>query len=171
MDDKKQYCVHCGAENNINDKKCCKCHKKINPKSNLVEYMKKSAKDKTEDKILDIIKDFIKSHLYGTVLTCSIILTVTSAVVVNSQNNYIEKVSTKPEIIKTSSYAGEGLNSEEIVRKYVEAIRTNDLDTANNLCLENFYPEVREEIVKYAQDNNLVNQYDAPITKHDLLFN
>ncbi len=171
MQDKKQYCVHCGAENNIEDKKCCKCKKTIKPKSNLLEYMKENAKDKAEDKVMSIIKDYIKSHLYGTILICSIIATVTSAVIVNNEDNYIQKVTEKPNLSSVNTYEGEGLTASEVVRKYTEAIRLKDYNIAKNLWLENFYLEIKEEIIQYAENNNLVNTYDKPITNHDLYAN
>ena len=171
MENKKQYCVHCGAENKLEDKKCCKCKKTIKPKSNLLEYIKGTAKDKVEDNIISAIKDYIKAHLYGTVLVCSIIVTVTSAVIVNTEDNYIQKVTEKPSLASTNTYTGEGLSYNEIVKKYTEAIRLKDYDTAQNLWLENYYPEIKEEIIQYAKDNNLINIYDKPITNHDLYAN
>lgn len=171
MEAKKQYCVHCGAENKLEDKKCCKCKKTIKPKSNLIEYMKKTAKDKAEENIISIITDYIKSHLYGTILTCSIIVTLSSAVVVNTENNYIQKVREMPNLSSTNTYAGEGLTASEVVKKYVESVRLKDLDTAKNLWLENFYPNIKEEIIQYGKDNNLIHTYDKPLTLHDLYAN
>lgn len=103
MKKKKIYCVYCGEKNNIDDLKCKKCNKKLNPKEHLfrdylIDHIKDDLKGKTQDKILSIIKNFIISHLYGSVLTATLIFTIVTSVVVGikENNNEIIKVTERP---------------------------------------------------------------------------
>lgn len=95
---KNIYCIYCKTKNNKTLKKCSKCHKKLNPKENLLlDYMKNHIKDdlkgKTKDTVVDIIKNFIISHLYGTFFAASLIFSLTSSIV-NAEN--YEKIYYKP---------------------------------------------------------------------------
>lgn len=102
---KNIYCVYCGEKNNIQDLKCKKCKKKLNPKQHeFLDYIKDHIKDdlkgKVQDKVISIIKNFIISHLYGTVLTATLIFTIVSGIVTTvNENKNIEKVTQKPSIL------------------------------------------------------------------------
>lgn len=99
-----EYCIYCGTKNKIENKKCTKCHKKLNPKDRpLLEYLKSKIKDdlkgNVEDNIIDIITKYIKTHLYGFIMTCSIIITTTCVITNVVEDNYIEKVTEKPSLV------------------------------------------------------------------------
>ena len=102
-----EYCIYCGTKNKIEDKKCIKCHKKLNPKDRpLLEYIKSKIKDTVkgniEDNIIDIITKYIKTHLYGFIMTCSIIITTTCIITNVVEDNYIEKVTEKPSLVMST---------------------------------------------------------------------
>lgn len=103
-----EYCVFCGTKNKIENKKCIKCQKKLNPKDRpLLDYMKSKIKDNLkgniEDNIIDIITKYIKSHLYGFIMTCSIIITSTCIITNVVENNYIENVIEKPLLVLSTT--------------------------------------------------------------------
>lgn len=88
MREEVKYCIYCGAENDAGGDACQSCGKTLSPKENLfVEYLIRKTKDKLKDEatgtVLDAIKNYLLSHLYGTVVTVSI-LAVTVATVVGS---------------------------------------------------------------------------------------
>lgn len=150
MEKNKVYCVFCGTKNNFDQVRCTKCHKKLNPKERpLLDYLKSKISDKymsdVEDTIYSILIHYIKSHLYGVVVTCSIVVSAFS-VVVNADFNRLEKVDEKPTVVNRISYAGKGLNSLEVAEKYIEALQSSDMLTVKNLQLETFHPEVLAEI-------------------------
>lgn len=91
------YCTYCGTENKKTEIKCCKCNKELLAKDNLaVDHLKKKAIGKVQDDLLSGFLSFIKSHLYGTVLTFSVIISATIIAIVNMSNSY-EIVTEKPE--------------------------------------------------------------------------
>lgn len=97
----KIYCVFCGTENEIENKKCKKCKKELNPTENLwkdyfVNHIKDELKDKTEDKLSSIITNYITSHLYGIVFSIMFVATAVTGVVSINKNNYIEEVDKNP---------------------------------------------------------------------------
>ncbi len=74
------YCTYCGAENPKKSINCSKCNKKLLAKDNL----------------LSTFLNFIKSHLYGSILTFSVVISATTIAVVNMTTNY-EIVTERPE--------------------------------------------------------------------------
>ncbi len=87
MENKKQYCILCGAENNMTDKFCHKCGESLNQKDDdLQEYAKEKIKDKVtgdlKDKatntFLDWLKKFLNSKAYGIILSLSVVAGATS---------------------------------------------------------------------------------------------
>ena len=164
MKDEVIYCVYCGTKNKAKQEKCTSCGKDLNPKSDFQEYLKKRPGIMIKNGIFSMIINFIKSHLYGTILTCSIIFTVATGVAVNVQNSYfVEKVNERP--VFESTYAGEGLNAEDLLNKYIQAIKENDTDTIKNLQFETFYPEIAEKINEEAKN---VSDGFTPFAHHDL---
>lgn len=161
----KIYCVYCGTENVLEDKKCKKCKKKLDPKNRPVyDYLTDKLKDKVDGKLQDnifsLVTNFIQSHLYGTVLTCSIIFAVAAGVgnVLNKSNDY-DVVSEKPAVSIQYEYLGEGLTPEEIVVKYGNALNEGDLNTVKAYELKTFYPDIYEELNGSEVKNNDVVYY------------
>lgn len=168
-----EYCIYCGTPNKLEDKKCIKCHKKLNPKDRpLLNYIKSKITDNVEgtieDKIFPIIKEYIKSHLYGFILTCSVIATATCVIVNAVNDSYIEKVTEKP-VFEEITYTGQGLTHLEVAETYVKAIIDGNTKTIKSLQLENFYPE----IIKYLEEYTLNNPdaYPLPALEHNLVDN
>lgn len=80
-----RYCVFCGRENDAAQETCAACGKELYPQENLLEeYLRKEAEEQIKGKIVDSafdkLKKFLLSHLYGIILTVSVIFTAASAV-------------------------------------------------------------------------------------------
>lgn len=168
----KKYCVFCGTENEDNVLNCKKCHKKLDPEEHpFLDYMKSKIKNKfqgeVEDNVKSILIHFIKSHLYGFIMTCSILITSTCVVVntVKSNHEEIEMVTEKPTVVtKQISYAGTGLSALEVAEKYIDAIKKNDLDTVKALRLETFYKDIYNTVITEKAEFYT----DGPATNYDL---
>lgn len=148
----KIFCVYCGTENSLSLKKCSKCSKELDPKNRpFRDYLKEKVEDKlkgnVQDEMLAIMISFIKTHLYGSILTCSIIITAISVVtnVVNNSNDF-EEVTERPVIVNKLDYLGEGLTAEEVTNKYLDALNKNDVDTLKSLELNTFHSEVLKKL-------------------------
>lgn len=103
----KIYCVFCGTENKVEDKKCSKCKKELNPlehpfKDYIYNHIKDDLKGKATDSIISLLKNFIKSHLYGSLMTAAIIFTVVAGIVSpKADKPSYESVAYKPIYITT----------------------------------------------------------------------
>ncbi len=82
MEDKKQYCILCGAENNLTDKFCHKCGESLDQTDDeLQTYAKEKIKGKVKDEVkgkateglLDLLKKFLNSKAYGIILSLSVV--------------------------------------------------------------------------------------------------
>ena len=82
MENKKQYCILCGAENNLTDKFCHKCGESLDQKDDdLQTYAKEKIKDKVTgdlkdkatDTFFDWLKKFLNSKAYGIILSLSVV--------------------------------------------------------------------------------------------------
>ena len=85
-----RYCSECGSVNKKSATVCENCEKKMTVKhyaflDYLKSHIKDQLKDKATDKIYSLIKNYLLSHVYGTVLTVSVIAVATSAVYANYQ--------------------------------------------------------------------------------------
>lgn len=152
MKSKKIYCVYCGKKNNIVDLKCKSCKKKLDPKENMLfEYIKDHIKDDFKsnigNKTIDIIKKFIINHLYGSILTATLIFTLVSAIVAPKGDD-IEKVTTKPSILINNINKCVIANSKEIINVCSEGyVLDGDIckkeeqvnATATNVCPNGYY--------------------------------
>lgn len=173
----KIYCTFCGEENNKEDLACKKCHRFLKRKDHpLIDYMEDKIKDEftggVKNTAFSIINNYIKSHLYGFVLTLSIIASTTTVIVNNRiQNDEVNYVREKlTPTIASITYQGEGLSSYELAKKYVDAMESGNIDTVRGLQLDNFYPELLERIKTY-QDQNKLDIWDSPATTHHLFDN
>lgn len=98
------YCAFCGAKNDVKDKKCKKCNKKLNPKNKLFreflkDHVKDDVKSNLEDDIIGIITEWIKAHLFGIFFTAAVALLAVGVVVnENSLSNTKKKFATIKEI-------------------------------------------------------------------------
>ncbi len=95
----KIYCIYCGKENNIKDKKCKSCKKNLKAHDfELLKFIGKEVKDDSKGKFIDYIFEFIKTlftkHVYGVVLSLSVVVAAGSTVLNLTNNNegYNEKI-------------------------------------------------------------------------------
>lgn len=153
INNNNEYCIYCGTKNKKEDKKCKKCKKKLNPKDRpLLEYLKSKIKDdlkgNIEDNIINIITKYIKSHLYGFILTCSIIITTTCVITNIIEDNHIEIVTKKPslslEVINACEFENSKSPSNKCPEGYLleETTCTKTEETeaiSNNICQVGFY--------------------------------
>ncbi|MBQ2940672.1 MAG: zinc ribbon domain-containing protein [Clostridia bacterium] len=93
------YCTTCGAVNKKSAVFCEECKNKIIVRHRpIADFLKKRAKGnatgKVTEKLYELVKDFLFEHLYGMVLTVSVVATATTAVV--TATPYISEVKTFP---------------------------------------------------------------------------
>ncbi len=87
----KIYCIYCGKVNDIANKKCRNCGKILNEEEHeLRDFIFEETKSQLEGNIFDKIANFIKKlvtkHLYGVILSVSII-TTSVGVILNATSN------------------------------------------------------------------------------------
>ena len=160
---KEIFCVECGAKNKSDVQKCVKCHKNPNPKDHAFkDYIMDKISGKTKDNFFELLTKFLKKHLYGTLMTCSIVFTGVS-ILTNAvfDDSYITQVNERP----TTKYLGEGLEPEEVVKKYVDAAKDNDLLTIAGLRLEDTLPEVYSSI----EDIETPHEKQRPLKTHTVV--
>lgn len=165
MDKKDEviYCVECGAKNAPDIEKCTKCHKNPDPKDHAwKDYWKEKFEGKIEDNAFNLIKEFIKKHLYGVLMTCSVVFTGVSLALNVTPSSKIKEVDSKPEI----KYLGEGLSPVELLEKYVVAAKENDVGTLMGLQLENTRPDIYEEISHLTDNSSPGFGEKKPIKTH-----
>ena len=107
------YCTTCGAVNKKSAVFCEECKNKIIVRHRpIADFLKKRVKGKAAgkatEKLFDLVKNFLFDHLYGMILTVSVVATATTAVV--TATPYIEKVTSVPEAITVT----EELAAEEV---------------------------------------------------------
>ncbi|MBQ6488105.1 MAG: hypothetical protein IJI75_02650 [Solobacterium sp.] len=97
---KKKYCIFCGAENTADADTCCACGRTMHPEEHLLkEYLYRKTKGKlqgkAEDSFLSVLKNWILSHLYGLVVTISLVAlaTITVSASFSSQPPYVRRIS------------------------------------------------------------------------------
>ena len=171
------YCTFCGTLNKVEDTVCHKCHRFLKRGDHpLVDYMEEKIIGKYQGKLknsfFSILTNYIKSHLYGFILTCSIFVSATAMIVssVMSPDSKIHYVDDKFIPQEVVSYQGDGLNSLEVTKKYIDAIRSGDEKVIKGLQLKQFYPEIVDEIVSYQAQNKL-DFWDKPAISHHLVEN
>ncbi len=96
----KKYCIFCGAENTADADTCCVCGRTMNPEEHLLkEYLYRKTKGKlqgkAEDSFLSVLKNWILSHLYGLVVTISLVTlaVISVSAAPSSQPPYVRRIS------------------------------------------------------------------------------
>lgn len=83
MENKKQFCILCGAENKIQDRFCHSCGQPLEQTDDeLQEYVTGKVKEKTKEKVkekatdtfLEWLKKLLNSKAYGIILSLSIVV-------------------------------------------------------------------------------------------------
>lgn len=93
-----QYCTRCGAVNKKSAFLCKECNKKIKARhlvftDFLQKHLKSDIKNTASTSLFFLIRKFLIAHLYGTILTLSLVATV--AVSAFNATPYIKNVSTQ----------------------------------------------------------------------------
>ena len=101
----RMFCVHCGAEIIENTVNCPDCGREHDPKERLfreflIRHTKDELKGKASDRLFSILKNWLLSHLYGTVLTVSVVAVLTNAAAAGLPD--YEIVSGRPEILSSA---------------------------------------------------------------------
>ena len=94
-----QYCTSCGAANKKSAVFCEACNKKIILRHRpIIDFLKKRAKGsltgEVTEKLFSLVKNFLFDHLYGVILTVSVVTTATVTLVTSTP--YIKDVTTPP---------------------------------------------------------------------------
>ncbi len=93
MKKNKIYCIYCGKSNDIDNDKCKFCGKNLKEKEHefldfVIDETKGQIKGTFFDKLIAFSRSLITKHLYGTVLTMSVIVasttTITNVIAKNS---------------------------------------------------------------------------------------
>ena len=92
-----KYCIFCGAENAKDADTCSVCGKTLHPQENLLkDYLYRKTKSrlrgKAEDGFISVLKNWILSHLYGVVVTISLVALAVINVNASSQSSYVRTV-------------------------------------------------------------------------------
>ena len=176
MSKNKIYCVYCGIENNLEGKKCSKCKKQLDPKNTpFKDYLIDKVKDKVsgdiQENMFNLIIEYIKNHLYGFVLTCSIVFAVTSGMVslVNKPEKY-DVLNERPVIVNNIEYLGTGLTPEEILIKYADAMNAGDIKSVKGYELNTFYPEVYNNLTDKKSKDYVFLSNNELYDKSNILF-
>lgn len=108
-----KYCNYCGNEIEDDVELCPKCKHSIDGKNAaLIMFLKKHTKEKligkAEDSLFEYLKNFILSHLYGFVLTITIIAVPLSMVTVVSG---VKVVNERP--VMNNDVSGEVINNND----------------------------------------------------------
>lgn len=176
MSKNKIYCVYCGAENVIEDKKCRKCKKQLDPKNTpFKDYLIDKVKDKVsgdiQENIFNLIINYIKSHLYGFVLTCSIVFAVASGIVsLSNKPVSYELLNERPSIVDDIEYLGEGLSPEEILIKYADAMNEGNIKSIKGYELNTFYPELYNDLTDKKSNKYVFLNNNELYDNSDILF-
>lgn len=128
---KSLYCVYCGSKNDLDKEFCIKCNKSLHPKNQLFKeflynHIKNDLKGKVTDNIFSYLKNFIISHLYGFIMTASIIFT--GITIIGALKVPYKKVSRLEEINLSN-------NSDEVMIY---------LYTYDDSCVGDFDPELAD---------------------------
>ena len=140
------YCVYCGTKNKISNKKCFKCSKKIDPKDDSFKnYMIDKFKSDADSNIYDLIKSFLLHHIYGILLTVTVVFTSVS-IIINQSN--IDIVSTNKYLSSNGSSINSDNNSNNKASEY--SLLTDEE--------KSLVQEMSQNVLEYAIEvNDLMN--------------
>ncbi len=89
------YCPICGSALTA-EHRCANGHSTEIPKERpFADYAVRKCKSDVEGKLFDLIRDFLKAHLFGTLLTVSVVFTLVASIA--SSHGYIRKTSASPQ--------------------------------------------------------------------------
>lgn len=104
METNHEFCIHCGEEIYWEAESCPLCSHKLGEKENLflyflISHTKDSLKGKAQDKVYEILKNYLLSHLYGLIVTITLVATVTTGVMARQNQIQVDMVPTRPESV------------------------------------------------------------------------
>ncbi len=119
-----QYCSCCGSVNKKSAVICSECENKIKTKhlpfrDFLIRHLKSDVKDTVSTSLFSLIRKSIISHLYGTILTVSVIVTATVSVFCATP--YIKQVKTPPTNVVNEVQPEEEVASFEITQDDIDS--------------------------------------------------
>ena len=154
---KKIHCIYCNALNKEEDKKCIKCDNYLHE---IDQYYLKLLRGEIEGKIKDNIFAFlvslVKQHIYGVVLTLTVVAGVTTNVIARMDNaptvNNITNTSSvevSERQIVNDDYIAAQFSTEQLIN-IVSTLDQKDYDTYNKLSYDyafgtNLYDELVSE--------------------------
>ena len=154
-----QYCTNCGSVNKKSDVLCDECGKMIIVRHRpFWDFVKKHAgtgvKEKLKSDLYEVLKNFLFRHLYGTVVSFLVALTVTITVVTSS--SYIKNVSEFPE--QTASGQNGAVHNVELNEAVQESLNFSVMLYDAKVSAGSFYVKDGfnwEEPEKYADATEL----------------
>ena len=98
-----RYCTSCGAVNKKSAVRCSSCEEKMVARhspfmSFLIKRIKSKAFGEGKERIFKLIRRYLYEHLYGVILTVSVVTTGT-IVLANPQPSYIKTVTEFPKAV------------------------------------------------------------------------
>lgn len=170
--DKMLFCSNCGERHKPKDKFCRKCKRKLPIKSRLlINYLKEGLIEeisgKAEENIISLIINFIKSHLYGTILTFSIVATIATIVTTEVvDSNRYEEVKAKPQLTTTDKIkpAADYTILENVEKEYFKMLETKNIEQQSLLFYDNkitFDNLITHEVFN---DRNILYNFPEDIT-------
>ena len=170
-DNEIYYCMHCGAANKKSAVECKECEKKIVSKHRpFYDFLKKHTKEEATgtavDTVFGIVRRFLLSHVYGIVLSVTIVAAGIATVYADA--SYIKEV-TKPAVQKVQDKTVElakpdpGLHDMEFTgddEYYLLYLMSNYDDHADDKRTSERYWD--EEHVYVKDPKEIFAQYQVP---------
>lgn len=141
------FCTSCGKQNHSRHKECKYCKKDLHQKNHLlrdymVDNIKDDLKDKVTDKFYSIIKNYLLSHIYGSILVATVVITSASVIFNNVTNKVeIKKIKTRPVVVASSLNICENSIHPKLLCN--DSFGFND----NNMCVKITAVDAKKEIV------------------------
>ncbi len=133
-----KYCTHCGSTNKASAVVCCECERKIiNSYRPFYDFLKKHTKDDISGNITDTLfsclKKFLMSHIYGAVLSVTIVAAAVSTVY--SVEPHIERISEVNDNAHVSSVEVDDVDEfiQEDVMPEIKQLSSDDLYSFEHL--------------------------------------
>ena len=174
----KIHCIYCNEQNDEKNVKCSKCGKELDELDQyLLKLIKGDFTGLAKDKLIFLIEAFIKQHIYGIVLTMTVIISAATNIIVRAENApVVEEFTNPPVVINTSQKVKQdGIAaqlSEEQLMNYISILDQKDFNNYDRLSYDytfgtNYYDELVQEgngledfIKKYGRKVLYFNVYD-----------
>lgn len=117
----KCYCIHCGVINDSKRKLCSSCHKRLRPYDKDFEYLITDNIDgEIRGSIVSTILAFIKSHMYGVILSITLVSVIVPNIVLSNKGNTVVE---KPGVLLSSEFrSGEYNNYQDLFKDFLVSL-------------------------------------------------